>query len=163
MGDQSRDSAQEQTTKAQKITGMAQPPIITSIHIYNVGDDCTIDGYPTFPSNFQGLLNNYSCHIIPVFENLEGLLKLTWNQLSSGGEYILNIYNYADQEGVVYTYKDGEVSDAAGVVTDTNPIFARVIFIGDDYAKSCKDIYWVEIINVKDGQTVKSTRMSFNW
>jgi len=163
MGGQSRDSAQDQTTKAQKVIGIAQPPIITSIHIYNISD-CTTDGCPD-PS-FQGKLNSFggSCSDANPAQ-IDGLLKLTWNQLSSGGEYILKIYNYADQEvGVNICTESSPVCAGDGVITDINPVYVYMMAgVYNGVVTNCEDTYWAEIINVKDGQTVKSTRMSFNW
>ncbi len=50
------------------------------------------------------------------------------------------------------------------VITDINPVYVYMMAgVYNGVVTNCEDTYWAEIINVKDGQTVKSTRMSFNW
>ena len=153
MGSQSKDSAQDQTTKAQKIVNVPQATSIASVYAYQDGDDCLADGCHSI---FQNLLNAVDgCE-----DNSRGHLKLTWDSLSSGGTYIIKIYDYMENELQTYIYPDvipPLINN--GEITGMNPVYLYVQTVDLD----CQDSYYAQIHTVKDGQTVKSAKYKFNW
>jgi uncharacterized protein (UPF0333 family) len=122
MGGQSRDTAQDQATKAQKALDQPQPATIVGI---TPVAGCAATGYIT----------------------------MNWQKLGEGGIYTVKVYNYSE------TALDVNGS-TIGFQISGNPTTLRVTLAAGG---SCNDTYWAEITTTKNGQSVESTRMKWNW
>ena len=141
MGGQSRETAQDQATKAQQALEQPQPATIVAIKTLSSTTTPSATNCLSGTSTAEGL----------------GTVTVDWQQLGSGGVYTLKVYDYAGTALVVEI--DGEATPTGKLPTTGTPTAEITLPI----AAQCADTYWGEIETTKNGQTVKSTRMKFNW
>ncbi len=165
MGGQSKDTAQDQTNKAQKVVNTPQSTTISSVYTYQDGDDCIAEGCLAFFK--ERMSYNVGCRDCNF-----GYLKLTWDSLSSGGTYIIKVYDYMETELPTNIYLEsasfaGDIGGSSptepitsGEITDINPVFIEVDING---THDCQDSYYAQIHTLKNGQTVKSAKYQFTW
>ena len=130
MGGQSRDTAQDQATKAQKTLDQPQPATIVSI----------------------------TPQITPVCATgADGNVTMNWQKLGEGGTYTLKVYNFNETELNV----GAAINPATTSMTiTTSPV---TVYIRIPAGSKCQDSYWAEITTTKNGQSITSTRMKWNW
>jgi len=127
MGGQSRETAQDQATKASKTLDQPQPATIVSI----APGACT--------------------------SGVSGVITLNWQKLGEGGTYTLAAWDYSDAN------KPVNITAGGAGMTLTNTTSAATATVTFAAANKCQDTYWLEITTTKNGQSVTSTRMKWNW
>jgi len=133
MGGQSRETAQDQATKASKTLDQPQPASIVSVT----------------PDNSAA----FACG-----DGAGGYVTFNWQKLSEGGTYTIKVYDYSNAEETTQFTVGG-----TDVTLDNNSATATTYVFFTDPAEKCENTYWLEITTTKNGQSVKSTRMKFNW
>jgi len=134
MGGQSRETAQDQATKASKTLDQPQPATIVSI----------------LPVTTITTPSGANCGSVPI----TGRINMNWQKLSEGGTYSIKVYNYNN------VAMDVNNASTTGFAVTASPSYLQVTLPA---GSSCNDSYWAEIATTKNGQTVTSTRMKFNW
>ncbi len=144
MGGQSRETAQDQATKASKTLDQPQPATIVSVMPLS-GAAATITGTCT---EFDA--------VVPA--SGDGQINMNWQKLGEGGVYTVRVYNYNNVALNIGTAINPATTSVEVSASPVSLVIDRVAGQG-----SCNDSYWVEMTTEKNGQSVTSTRMKFNW
>lgn len=131
MGGQSRETAQDQATKASKTLDQPQPATIVSV---TPAAGCT--------SGVGGT----------------GAITFNWQKLGEGGTYTVKVYDYSNVLQTVNITAGGSgttLTNTSATATATITLLAA--------GNKCQDTYWLELTTAKNGQSITSTRMKFNW
>jgi len=140
MGGQSRGTAQDQATKASKVLDQPQPATVVSVAPGVIGNCTTL-----------------------TTGDYNGTMSFNWQKLSEGGTYTMKVYDYSNNAKNVYIQSGGALNTN---ILDNNgaAVTAKILLNGAaPTSNKCQDTYWIEITTTKNGQSVTSTRMKYNW